>query len=76
MQLRALAKRAPAQADAVHRAANWLAERGMPELGRRDPGGKARRVWLVPPHEVLYVARGRTLWVMGIRDSRRRLEPW
>jgi len=76
VQLRALAKRAPVQAAAVHRAVNWLAERGLPELGRRDPGGKSRRVWLVPPQEVLYLARDGGLWVLAIRDSRRRLEPW
>lgn len=64
------------QAAAVYRAMNWLAERGMPDLGRPDPRSRTRRYWLTPPQETLYTVKGDTLWVLGIRDSRRRREPW
>jgi hypothetical protein len=72
-----LAERAPNQAIAVFRAIEWLAaRRGMADLGRRDPDGKKRRYWPVPPQGIFYAVRGETLWVLEIRDARRRRTPW
>ncbi len=72
-----LAERAPAQAIAVFHAIEWLAARpGMAELGRRDSSGRDRRYWAVPPQGIFYVVRDGRLWVLEIRDARRRRMPW
>jgi len=76
-QLRRLTERAPGQAIAVYDAVQWLAGRSaMAALGRADPDGRRRRYWPVPPQGVFYAVRNRRLWVLEIRDARRRRAPW
>jgi plasmid stabilization system protein ParE len=72
-----LIERAPTQAAAVYRAIDWLAKRPqLPELGHRDPEGRRRRVWHVPPQAVFYRFEKGQLVVLEIQDSRRRRKPW
>lgn len=75
-QLEALAQRAPAQAEAVLRAAEWMVEVGY-SLGRRAPGD-AGLYWPVPPQGFYYrVNPDRTeLVITAVKDARRRRRTW
>jgi plasmid stabilization system protein ParE len=70
-----LADRAPAQAAAVVRAAEWLAHLKTPAIGRYIPEFEAL-YWPVPPQGIVYNVEGDEVIIERIRDSRRRLEPW
>jgi plasmid stabilization system protein ParE len=73
--LRDLAQRAPAQAAAVYRTTQWLAEQKFSRLGR-PVAGTDERYWPVPPQGIFYwVGRGQ-LVITRVLDTRRRREPW
>ncbi len=75
-QLEDLAERAPAQAAAVVRAAEWMAEVGW-SLGRRVRGD-AGRYWPVPPQGFFYRVSpdASEIVVTAVKDARRRRRPW
>ena len=73
--LRELAERAPAQAAAVYRTAQWLAEQNFSRLGH-PVAGTDERYWPVPPQGIFYRVGKGELLIIRVLDTRRRREPW
>ncbi|MDQ6744044.1 MAG: type II toxin-antitoxin system RelE/ParE family toxin [Candidatus Dormibacteraeota bacterium] len=73
--LEEIAERAPVQAAAVVRAAEWLAAQQFAQLGRSVPG-TGQRYWPVPPLGIFYRLESAELVIMAIADARRRRHPW
>jgi plasmid stabilization system protein ParE len=73
--LEEIANRAPVQAAAVVRAAEWLAAQQFARLGRNVPGTR-QRYWPVPPLGIFYRVEPGELVIMAVADSRRRRVPW
>jgi len=71
----ALADRAPAQAAAVVRAAEWLAQLHTPAIGRHVEG-YGGLYWPVPPQGIAYTVEGGEVLIHAIHDARQRREPW
>ena len=67
-----VAERSPKQADSVINALEWLAETGF-SLGAKVDD--KTWYWPVPPHGVYYRVRGADLFVIRVRDVRRRRAP-
>ncbi len=70
--------RAPAQARAVFRTANWLARVvAVADIGHQVPE-TGERYWPVPPQGIFFVAdrASWTLYLTAVKDARQRREPW
>ncbi len=75
--LAAIAARAPQQALHIYEEIGRFEKSGFPNSYRRVRGRKDERAMSVPPHVVLYRARGDGVQIRRIRDSRRRrVGPW